>query len=139
MEQNDITKAGTQRKRPARKNEGRPKIQFNPEWHERLIKHCSTGLSFEAFAGVIGVSVDTLYQWLKTNNEFSDTKKIADAKCRYFWEAMAIANLKNKNFQTGTWIFNMKNRFGWRDVQELRLPEGTYKITIGKNKQAEKS
>jgi hypothetical protein len=28
---------------------------------------------------------------------------------------------KLKGFQTGAWIFNMKNRFSWRDRQEIVL------------------
>ena len=32
---------------------------------------------------------------------------------------------------TGSWVFNMKNRFGWRDVKELEMPEDFLKnVTV---------
>lgn len=96
---------------------GRPS-KYDSIFCEMLIEHMSEGLSFESFAATIGTHRDTLYQWTKTHSDFSDAKKIAcEASC-LFWEKMGIEGLytsKETTFNTGVWIFNMKNRHGWRD------------------------
>lgn len=83
----------------------------------------SQGLSFESFAGTIDVCEDTLFEWLKVHSEFSESKKIGHPKSRLKWENYGIAGLfcsKDEKFNATVWIFNMKNRFGWRDVQEIK-------------------
>lgn len=110
---------------------GRPS-KYKPEYCDQLIQHMSEGLSFESFAAVIDVNRDTLYQWDKDYEEFSDAIKRAKDKSQLFWEKMGIDNIMNQSefekdgsFQTSSskslnatiWIFNMKNRFKWRDKQ----------------------
>lgn len=96
---------------------GRP-TKYKPEYCEQLIEHMSEGYSYESFAGVIGVAKDTIYQWEK-HQEFSDSKKIAFAKCNVFWERVAMDGMHDRNFSAPVWIFNMKNRFGWKDKKEI--------------------
>lgn len=125
---------------------GRPTV-YDPKYCEMLIDHMAEGLSFESFGGVIGVHKDTLFQWVKKHEEFADSKKIATEKSRIFWERLAIDNLINKSdsetnsdksgwsksrsLNATTWIFNMKNRFGWRDKSEVQETSDV-KITIEK-------
>ena len=97
-----------------------------------LIEHMAQGLSFESFAAVIKVNRDTLYEWEKIYPEFSDTKKEALEQCLLFWEKLGIDNIikkkdsewqgdsgwsKDRSLDATAWIFNMKNRFKWRDKQ----------------------
>jgi len=86
-----------------------------------LIDHMASGLSFEAFAGVIGVNQDTLHEWVKVWPAFSEAKKDGLAKGRIFWEKIGHAGMsgKIKNFNSTVWVFSMKNRFGWRDKQSV--------------------
>lgn len=107
---------------------GRPTL-YKPEYCEQLIEHMSQGLSFEAFGGVLRVSKQTLYDWEKANKDFLDAKQIGLECSRFFWENLGKKHIINKSdseFQCGSksrslnasvWIFNMKNRFGWRDKQ----------------------
>lgn len=99
---------------------GRPS-KYKKEFCERLIKHMEDGLSFEAFAGEIGVAIDTVYNWNKKHPEFSEAKKIGTAKSQLFWEKMGRSGVVGKipGFNTAAWIFNMKNRFNWRDKREF--------------------
>lgn len=107
---------------------GRPSL-YKPEYCEKLIKHMRKGLSFESFAGVVDVNIDTLYEWEKVHANFSEAKKIAFAKCRLFWEKKGHQGLYPKMIpgekgvtllpmNSSVWIFNMKNRFGWKDRPE---------------------
>lgn len=80
------------------------------------------GLSFESFAGEIDVCEDTLYEWANKHPEFSEAKKRAFPKNRLWWEKAGRGGLwgtKNEVFNSTVWIFNMKNRHGWRDRVEV--------------------
>jgi hypothetical protein len=106
---------------------GRPTL-YDDKFCVELIEHMKAGYSFESFAGSIGVNRDTLYEWAKVNPEFSDAKKIGTEAGRLFWETKGIEGLfsttercgdqgSSKSINATIWIFNMKNRFGWRDKQ----------------------
>jgi hypothetical protein len=111
---------------------GRP-TKYKPEYCQQLIEHMSQGLSFETFAAVIDVNDDTLYEWAKVHPEFSDAKKRAFGKCKILWEKMGIAGATGKirNFNAAAWIFNMKNRFGWKTVETPEFDGQPKSIVIG--------
>ncbi len=108
---------------------GRP-TDYKPEYCEMLIEHGESGLSFEAFAGVIGTTFKTLYTWADKHPEFLQAKKEFEAKSRVFWEKEGIEGLwststrnkdgstTSKSLNASVWIFNMKNRHKWRDKIE---------------------
>lgn len=104
------------------KKTGRP-TKYKEEYCDMLIEHMSKGFSFETFAAVIDVNQDTLHEWAKVNPIFSEAKKTAFLKCRYFWENIGIEGLWNeplgRTLNTGVWVFNMKNRFKWSDRVEV--------------------
>jgi hypothetical protein len=127
---------------------GRP-TSYDPKFCEMLIDHMAKGYSFESFGSVTDTCKDTLYEWVKVHPEFSDSRKKALDKNRFWWETQAIENILNKKEMTRDkdgntvlvetsinapiWIFNMKNRFKeeWRDKQEIETtpPELTVRIT----------
>lgn len=96
---------------------GQP-TKYKPEYCERLIEHMKEGYSFEAFAAVVNVCEDTLYEWAKVQPDFSEAKKQAFSQSRYTWETNGMGSDMNPTI----WIFNMKNRFPkqWRDRQEVK-------------------
>jgi len=79
------------------------------------------GLSKEAASAAIGISKDTLYRWAESKPEFSDAIKQGEQLSRLFWERIGLKGLKGEipGFNATTWIFNMKNRHGWRDKQDM--------------------
>jgi len=97
------------------------KTKYKPEYCQMLMAHMKQGLSYQSFGGVdgVGVSIETLYTWEEKFPEFLDAKKTGQASCLLWWErvgnSMAIGKLKGC---LGTYVFNMKNRFGWKDVKE---------------------
>jgi hypothetical protein len=95
--------------------------KYKKEYCQKVIDFMAQGYSFEAFAGSIGVCADTVFEWAKVHPEFSDSKKLAYERNRVFWETQGIDGLrssKNNSFNATVWIFNMKNRFRWRDRVE---------------------
>lgn len=101
---------------------GRP-TSYDPKYCQELIDFMAQGYSYEAFAGKIGVSSKTLYNWEKDHPEFLQAKSEAFDQSRLFWETAAIKGLWNDKdgptLNNTAWVFNMKNRFGWRDKQEV--------------------
>lgn len=83
------------------------------------------GYSFEAFAGSIGTHKQVVYEWRERNQDFGDAVKEAFDLCRIKWESMALDHVymtgQNEKFNAVVWLFNMKNRFGWRDQQNLEI------------------
>lgn len=102
----------------SKRGRGRPS-KYRKEYCELLVSHMEGGLSFESFAAEVGVIPDTLYEWVKKHPEFSDAKKRGWALSQLFWEKIGIAGATGRirGFNAASWIFNMKNRFKWRDLQ----------------------
>lgn len=103
---------------------GQP-TKYDPKYCGMLIKHLEQGYSFESFAALIDVSEDTIYEWCKIWPEFSEAKSIGRPKSRLLWEQIGRAgtNGEIENFNCSAWIFNMKNRFKWRDKQPEEIDE----------------
>ncbi|MCB0739208.1 MAG: hypothetical protein KDC92_16985 [Bacteroidetes bacterium] len=114
---------------------GRP-TDYDPSYCERLIKHMESGLSYEAFAGELGVAKQTIYNWEKAHPEFLDAKRVGASKSQLFWEKAGVHGMfmggKDNPFNATVWVFNMKNRFGWRDrvEQTHSVSEETKKLVI---------
>lgn len=115
---------------------GRPS-KYSPAHCDSLVEHMKSGLSFESFAGTVGVHRDTLYEWEKRHAKFSDAKKRGEALSLLWWERLGKAamlgepitdsngrKLSFENFNTTMWIFSMKNRHGWRDRHEVKTDPG---------------
>ena len=49
--------------RKSREAAGRP-ATYRPEFCQQLVAHMCAGLSFESFAGVLGVGQEVLARWL---------------------------------------------------------------------------
>ncbi len=124
------------------KPSGRPS-KYKPEYCKMLIDHMSTGLSFDSFAAVVSVNQDTLHEWAKVHEIFSESKKIAFANSLIFWEQQGIDGLystveysddgkplKSKSINASVYIFNMKNRFKWRDKQPDETDDININITL---------
>ena len=110
---------------------GRP-TKYKAEYCEMLVKHMEEGLSFESFGAKANVSRDTLYTWEKKYEEFAEAKKKGKTKCLEFWESMGRSGAAGKlpGFNAAAWIFNMKNRFMWRDRQDVVTTDLTEKKNI---------
>jgi len=67
---------------------GQP-TKYRPEFCEMLVEHMSEGLSFEAFAGVISVDRDTLFEWKNKHKDFSDAFKEGNGR-RRLWDEKVL-------------------------------------------------
>lgn len=119
---------------------------YKPEYCEQLIAHMAKGYSFETFGADISVSRRTLYNWEEAHPDFKEAKEIGYLKCQKWWETQGVDGVWNhfeqSTLNTGVFVFNMKNRFGWRDAHKIdvdgkltleQLVLGSYPKDDGKN------
>jgi len=146
---NDITTiAGTIRKRPPRKYEGRPS-KYKPEYAESIVefflrektreekvgrdkkgeqitKTVANDLPFfSEYARSIDVCTDRLYEWEKEFSEFRDSLNI----CRDIQKEFLVSNALQGRYDRVFSIFTAKNITDWRDVKEIKQ-ETTHKHEI---------
>lgn len=104
---------------------GRPS-KYQGTMPSKLIELMQKGASKAEVAADLGISRDTLHEWEKDPNkpEFSDAIKRGEELSQAWWMRMGRENLQNKDFSATLWYMNMKNRFGWRDKQEVSGTDG---------------
>ena len=107
---------------------GRPGL-YKPEYCALLIKHMSQGLSYESFAGEIGVCIATLYNFEEKYPDWSRAKDKGRSASRNRLEKLGLQGMlgyrtvkdpKTKEitqvpyttFNTTNYIFTMKTRHG---------------------------
>ena len=111
---------------PKPKNKGGRPTDYRPEYCEQLIEHMAQGFSYQSFAGVIRKGVKTLYRWEEAHPEWLEAKEIAEAASRKWWDERGLDAVRGlcEGFNATVWVFTYKNRFGWRDKQELTGKDG---------------
>jgi hypothetical protein len=100
--------------------------KYKEEFCDQLIAHMSEGLSYACFAGRVGVSRDTLYEWEKKHKEWVEAKRMGEMQSLLMWEQLGIDLARGTSRgNVISWIFNMKNRFreDWKDTQVVETKE----------------
>jgi len=106
---------------------GRPKTNLTslPEgWYNVVLDMYSEGASdVEVKAYIyktLGTFSNSLWnRWMEEEEEFSQTIKMGKLLSEAWWHKTGRKNLGTKEFSYTGWYMNMKNRFGWRDKQEV--------------------
>jgi hypothetical protein len=96
---------------------GQPSL-YRPEYCDLVIEQAKDrGLSLPAIAGVIGVAVDTIYEWKKVHSDFSEACSRARS-ARILWWELKLGRSR-KGAETTASIFALKNAAPdeWRDVR----------------------
>lgn len=99
---------------------GRP-TKYKPEYCEQVIPFMSQGYSTKAFAGHIGVSLATVYNWMESEPEFLEAIKGGQAASALWWEETLRNNAKTGEGSAASAIFGVKNRSQeeWKDKHEV--------------------
>lgn len=97
---------------------GRP-TKYKPEYCKKIVEIMSQGASLCEVAAELNVEQDTLNNWTKEHKEFFGAKKRGIELSKSWWEKHGRIQLENPKFNATLWYMNMKNRFGWRDKQEI--------------------
>jgi len=101
------------------KQTGRPQIQLPSNYELIMTELAKEGASIVELAIALSISRDTFYEISKRDKDFSDTIKRCKELSEAWWERSGRINLSNKEFNYTGWYMNMKNRFGWKDRQDV--------------------
>ena len=115
--------------------------KYKGKYCDDVILHMKDGLSFDSFAGKIGVSKKTLYNWCEMDPDFEEAKEIGQMMGLLYWETFGkdhVLNVSEKNGDSSfsksinatVWLSIMKNRFGWREKQADEAPDTVVNNTI---------
>ena len=83
----------------------------------------SKGYSKEAVAGRIGISKQCFYEWVQKYEDFGDAVQRGESASQYYWEELGMRGTLGeiKGFNASSWMFNMKNRFGWTEKSDQSI------------------
>jgi len=113
------------RKRALSSPEERKKI------FKELLKHVSQGFSLDCF-GML--SLETIEEWLKSfPNEFVREKLVeAQREGKTYWENIGHKQARGECLgNSRTWYYNMSNRYGWSERQEVKQDvKGAMQVNI---------
>ncbi len=100
--------------------------------------HIAKGYSDASFHNPC--TVRTIMQMLKDFPEEFDDEALAIAKAKgiFRWEQIGRLGALGKvsNFNAASWIFNVKNRLGWKDKTEVGFDKDTrtvFRLNMGKS------
>ncbi len=97
---------------------GRP-TKYRPWMCDEVIELMSEGKSRYEVARDLDVHYDSLLNWAERYPDFFLALKRGEARCRAWWEKKARDNIDvplSMKFNTGPWLINMINRFGWKSA-----------------------
>jgi len=101
------------------KKPGRP-TKYSQKICELLPSLFSNGESVSEVCACLDITKETFFQWVKTYPEFSDSYKKGLELSESWWTRLGRLGSTGKlRVQPATWIFKMKNRFGWKDRHEF--------------------
>lgn len=115
------------------KKRGRPKVMLSdlPKgWKESMLELASEGASELEIriTALDGICHETWERLINENKEFSETVKRCRGLCQVWWEKVGRNGAAGAGeINPTTWIFNMKNRFDWRDKRDV---EQTHKGSV---------
>jgi len=104
-----------------KKRMGRPRTTVNdlPDDWEKIIMDCGqNGQSAVTIRCKLGIGESAWDTLLEDSEEFRRTIKDAKALCEHWWEERGREMALGSDGNATVWIFNMKNRFGWKDKTE---------------------
>lgn len=99
-------------KTPPRPKWGRPST-YKKKYCQMLYEHMAKGHSFRSFAHIVKVDYSTIYQWEKSNPEFSHARKMGESADLELLESVALKMAQGelpKTAQASPLIFMMKQR-----------------------------
>lgn len=92
--------------------------KYRPEMCDTVVALMAEGASKAEVCAELDISFETMNEWCKTNEVFSEAVKRGERLSEGWWQRHGRKQLENKDFNSTLWYMNMKNRFGWADKQE---------------------
>lgn len=102
---------------------GRPRTNIRdlPDGWENIMREAAQeGASDVEVRCLLGIGESGWYTLIEDDDDFRRTVKQCKDLCQVWWERQGRKmSCGESDGNATTWIFNMKNRFGWKDKTEL--------------------
>ena len=94
-------------------NDGRP-TKYKKEYCKGIVELMADGYTAKAYAGHIGVDMDTITEWTKRHRDFSLARRKGEAAAEKYLitlgKALITGQIKGNAIP---WLFMCKNMIGW--------------------------
>jgi hypothetical protein len=90
-----------------------------PQWIETLLSLYSEGMSDAEVIKELKITRQQFDDYCRDVPAFAELVARGRDYSEAWWLTQGRVNLKNKDFVTALWVFNVKNRLGWGDKKEL--------------------
>ena len=98
---------------------GRP-TKYKPEMCQTVIDMMTEGCCIAEVCAKLLITRETFHKWAKDNKDFSDSYNIGRQLSEGWWSKLGRGGAMGQvPINAPTWTFNMKNRFNWRDKQDV--------------------
>lgn len=102
---------------------GRPRTNIRdlPDGWENIMREAAQeGASDVEVRCLLGIGESGWYTLIEDDDDFRRTVKQCKDLCQVWWERQGRKmSCGESDGNATTWIFNMKNRFGWHDKQQV--------------------
>lgn len=104
---------------PEHRGRGQPTL-YRPEYAVMVAEDMAKGFTLAAFAGLIGVARDTVYEWVKRHPDFSDAVNRGKAGQQRAYERKLLT--ADRGGEVAAAIFGLKNIApqDWREVRTVK-------------------
>lgn len=105
-----------------KKPRGRPRKHPTDKDCRKVVELMSEGFSKVGIWTELNISRQLFYDWCERDADFYEAVKEGEALSEKWWRDLSreAALGKIDKFNATAWVFNMKNRFGWTDRQEVK-------------------
>lgn len=129
-------KAAEEKAREEKKALGRPRytieelIEKCPDWDYKMREIAQDGGSEVSVIVHLGITRNNFETLIADSDIFSQTVKECKELCKHWWEECGKKLAKGEwQGNAAVYIFNMKNRFGWRDRIEMSTdPDAPFQL-----------
>ena len=113
--------------------------KYRPIMNDKIIELMTQGASLIEVSANLDISRDTIHDWTNKDSprykkKFSDTIKRGIELSEAWWLKLGREKLTLKyqsdNLNFTGWYMNMKNRFGWKDKQDVTSNNKTIDTVI---------
>jgi len=107
---------------------GKPKRTLKSlpvDWYDYILSEMSEGASLQEIKAHFDISNTLHERWMGEEPEYKETIKRGKELSEAWWQKQGRVHLQNKEFSATLWYMNMKNRFGWKDRQDITSDDKT--------------
>lgn len=130
VRQSRVAELGKKWRQPRRpKTLGRPggrPTKYRPIDHCQAIwEHLAAGHTIESLGAVIGVSKETIFEWLAVHKEFAEARELGELARSHLTEKIGLQQAVTGRGNYSTWMIFAHRYLGWTPVSQNMTHSGS--------------